>query len=315
MWPNLFLVGAMKAGTTSIASALSLHPQVFVPLVKEPNFFCSDLYEHGLGAGAETADEVLKRVRRGESLHHAYVQDRDCYLALFEGRGSEDVVADCSTTYLYSATAAENIVRVCPASKIIISLRNPIERAFSEFLMNCSIGTAPPSFSAALDLEERELKSGSIPLCHRYVSASLYWKQVDRYLRAFGTDHVLVLRFENIQQDFGNIMARVCKFIEVAPGALTSEIKKNEASFPRAEKLNRWLEASGLKEFVRRKVPQLLKERMKRFYYAAPPLDIKPGQTDVERLKRIFAPDIARLSELLGEDFMGWLDCRGRYDY
>jgi hypothetical protein len=181
--------------------------------------------------------------------------------------------------------------------------------------MNCSIGIAPRSFSAALDLEDRELKRGRISLYHRYVSAGLYWKQIDRYLRAFGADRVLVLRFEEIQQDFGNAMVRVYKFIEVASGAPINKTNKNEASFPRAEKLNRWLETSRLKELVRRTVPQPLKERMKRFYYAAPSLDKKPTQADVERLKLIFTPDVAQLSELLGENFMEWLDCRGRYDY
>lgn len=307
MWPNLFLVGAMKAGTTSLTRVLASHPEVYIPPVKEPNYFCSDLYKYGLGAKAEASQSVLERVRRGETFHHAYMYDRDCYLALLSGRNTQHVIADCSTTYLYSEVAADNIAKVAPAAKILISLRNPIDRAFSEFLMNCSIGTACPPFSNALDLEAHELKEKRVPVHHRYVTAGLYWKQVERYLRIFGRDNVLILRFEDMKRDFGSVMARVWEFIGVAHRPLVDSVHENDASFPKAEILNRWLEVTQLKEWIRRSVPQRIKDRAKSIYYGWKPAEMKLAEDDKARLKRVFTPDVEGLSDLLGEDLTGWV--------
>ena len=219
MWPNLFLVGAMKAGTTTVAGLLDSHRDVFVPPIKEPNFFCSDLYTHGLGLGKESTSSVLRRVRRGEKLHHAYIADGPSYLSLFENHGKKSVVADCSTTYLYSESAAGNISNVVPDARILVILRNPIDRAYSEFLMNCRIGTARPPFSSMLDLECQELRHRPVPIEHRYVTAGLYSKQVERYLQAFGHDQVLVLRFEDIHLHLENLMNRIWDFVGVRTNA------------------------------------------------------------------------------------------------
>ena len=309
MWPNCFLVGAMKSGTTSIARALDSHPQVFLCPVKEPNYFCSDLYEYGLGIGFQKSHDVLKRIRRGEFIHSAYIHDRDSYLALFEGSSSSRAVVECSTTYLYSQTAATNIFSVNPASKIIIILRNPIFRAYSEFLMNCNIGTVKGSFSQALELEERDLKAGRVPIYHRYVTAGLYWKQVERYLKVFGNDHVLVLRFEEIHDNFNSLMERIWGFLNLPSNPVSNEIKENVAMFPKVEGLNYWLASTGLKKFIRREVPKKLKTVAKRFYYRKPPAVLQLTENDKKHLKKIFEPDIERLSKLLEVDLSDWLNC------
>lgn len=304
-WPNFYLVGAMKAGTTAIADALAAHPDVYLCPVKEPNFFCSDLYAYGLGRGAPDVATVKSAVQTGRTLHHAYLQNMGDYLALFSSWNRQPIAGECSTNYLYSAEAASNIQLAVPAAKILISLRNPTERAFSEFLMNCSIGLAKPPFSRWLDLEQKQLRAGVIPVEHRYVSAGLYFEQVRRYFSAFGRQQVKVVLFDDLQRNGSALMREIHDFLGV-DARTTDHVAGNAASYPKFPMFNRWLQASGAKNIVRRLAPVAVKHRLKRHYYATRPAEMRLAETDRSRLNAAFAPDLAKVAELIERDLTAW---------
>lgn len=307
MWPQLFVVGAMKAGTTTIANSLSAHPDIFVCPVKEPNFFCFDLYEFGLGAEMVDDGRVLDRIRRGEGLHYAYIRNPEVYLRLFDGASPYQFRADCSTSYLYSCVSAKNIRSVIPKAKIVITLRNPVERAFSEFLMNVAIGTARWPFRDMLMLEQKARFKGQISPEHRYVTAGLYYEQVKRYIDEFGRDNVLVLRFENIRDNVEMVMSRVWTFLELKPCALPVDLETNKAKIPRFPRLNCILQESGLKSVVRKSVPRSVKEMAKSLFYSNLKVGTVIDERDAKALLDELCPDIEKLSEFLEEDFTEWL--------
>jgi len=311
LWPNTFIVGAMKAGTTTVVSALSKHPKVFMPVIKEPNFFCTDLYQHGLGRGTDSSEKEIQRVIRviesGQATHHAYIQDEKIYLSLFKNSETAQISVDASTTYLYSEQAAKNIASKKPDAKIIICLRNPIERAISEFRMNVAIGTAHPPLRKMVRLEEAALDGGVISPLHRYVTAGLYHQQVRRYLEIFGRSNVVIIRFEDIHYHLQSTLDRVFSFLGVEQIKFGGNIHENSAISPRFRAFNYALENIGLKQFIRRAFPVKAKEVFKRLYYRRGAHDLKVDPEDLWMLREKFAADIANLSKLLDEDFSEWL--------
>ncbi|MGQ9662575.1 MAG: sulfotransferase domain-containing protein [Kiritimatiellia bacterium] len=132
--PNFLIVGAPKAGTTSLFDYLGQHPEVYTPPVKEPCFFSSGL--------------------------PAFTHDLAEYEALFAGQTTQTAIGEASTTYLYDPDAARRIHDLLPEARIIIMLRNPAERAYSEWAYNAlQLACEPLSFEAALEAEEERAAS------------------------------------------------------------------------------------------------------------------------------------------------------------
>ena len=306
-WPNFFLVGAMKAGTTAITNQLARHPEVFICPVKEPNYFSSDLdLEEEYAVDYEAAG-ASGRAGIPPGVHSGVVRDERRYLSLFSGWRDEKIGGDCSTSYLYSAAAAGNIRRISPEAKILIILRNPVDRAYSEFLMNCSIGVAVPPFAHYLDLEREQRRRGGIPPRHKYVTAGLYAGQVKTYLRHFPPEQVLILLHDDMRSDFGAFMQRVWRFLDVRPLACGAGNRSNTAKYPRFARLNLLLKRTGIKRLAQETLPASAKAHFKRLYYGPLPGDLGMTEPDRDRLIEEFSSDVRELSRLLGRELDGWL--------
>jgi sulfotransferase family protein len=181
-WPNLFIVGAVKSGTTSLHRYLEQHPQIYMSSVKEPYFFSVTPPGH-------------------------QVFDESSYLALFADASVETIRGESSPLYLWDASTPQRIRRVSPNAKIVIMLRDPVERAFSHYLMDVEQGGQTRSFLEAIQLElDRPF--------HLYVELGRYCHQVSRYLELF--DDVLVLFSEEFFADARVQVNEVFRFLGVA---------------------------------------------------------------------------------------------------
>lgn len=306
----MFLVGAMKAGTTTIADQLAVHPEVFICPVKEPNFFCTDL-----DLEEEYSVDYAQAIAHGRAgmkpeIHSGVIREERQYKALFSGWRGEKIGGECSTSYLYSTAAAENIRCVSPGAHILIVLRNPVERAFSEFLMNCSIGAAVPPFSRYLDIERDQRRHGVIPPRHKYVTAGLYSNQVKAYLKRFPRDRVLILLHDDMRSDFAGFMRRIWDFLEVSHLDSGSGTRSNTAKYPRFAHLNLFLKRSGAKRLAQELLPPGAKAYCKRLYYGPLPAELRLEEQDRCRLAEEFFPDVQELSRLLDRDLSAWLERR-----
>ena len=194
--PNFFIVGAAKAGTTSLHAYLSSHPQVFMSAVKEPHYF----------APFEPSAEFDNFIPA--------VSDPKAYQMLFAGSQSYRAIGEASPSYLCNADAAKRIKSAIPDAKIIISLRNPVQRAYSHYLMEYHAGRESLAFDAAIDADQsRKTKGWGISF--QYLELSSYAEQVERFIAEFGRDKVLVVLFENLVRDRAQTMREIADFLKI----------------------------------------------------------------------------------------------------
>ena len=198
-FPDFFIVGAPKCGTSSLAYYLRQHPQIFMPK-DEVHFLSQDF-------------QIARKVCTWEQ-----------YASLFESAPTDSVIGEKSVSYIYSRRALEEIKKYNPNAKIIIILRNPIDMMYSLYLhlLRAGVETAK-SFEEALALEIYRLKGIKIPkgafstdlLFYRRLSH--YYQYVKRYIIEFPSSQVFVIIFEDFFKDVRNNLKNVFRFLDVDP--------------------------------------------------------------------------------------------------
>ncbi len=270
-WPNLFVVGAPKAGTTSLWRYLDQHPDIYMSPVKEPGFL----------AGADS---------------QAAIRDEEAYLDLFAAARGEKLRGEASPSYLARQQAARTIRRTIRDPRIVISLREPVDRTHSSYLSLVSDAVEDRTFLEAVsdDLARRRL-----PGRPNYVKPSLYAVSVQRWLRKFGDD-VFVLFFEELAKDPARVVRALYEFLDVDPSPADSLVAKphNQFRAPRNRAVERLVRARRLGRAV---IPRRARDRV---FEAAmkPAKKPKPDPESIELLRNVFGPDVAALRELLGRD-------------
>jgi hypothetical protein len=287
--PNFLIVGAAKAGTTSLYEYIRQHPDIFMPSrVKEPGYFRNPI----------------------ESWVPA--MSFEAYLDLFKEGSGKKAIGEASTPYLTSEESPELIRSTLGDVKIIIVLRNPAKRAFSLYLYNLMNGwEGEDTFEKALDKEPLRLKK-PMPHVFYYFHSGLYFQQVKRYIDTFGRDRVMVYLFEDLVKrplpickevfDFLNIDSRFTPTIEV----------HNESKKPASIMLQHWLysEAEELKL-----LPGWFPCRLFRVYRKFMKVNTflgglqkKPrvSESTYETLMARYRSDIQQLEALLKRDLSVW---------
>ena len=192
--PTFFIAGAPKAGTTSLFHYLDQHPQVYMSAIKEPHFFAAEIREENfdLELRRDVAREApgLRKFLAGpmhEKRFGGIVPDWDDYLRLFADATGQAALGEGSVCYLWSPTAPERIAERIPDSKILVMLRNPADRAFSQYLHGLGNGAIHWSFREHID---RNLRHRSEQFCVHYpfLEFGLYAEQLGRYLKRFASN-------------------------------------------------------------------------------------------------------------------------------
>jgi len=290
--PNFFIVGAARCGTTSLFDALSAHPDVFCCPVKEPNHFATELRERPwvmasarrrgvLIEPGSPALSVLPRV--------AITPDYDMYLRLFEDWAGQTAVGEASTSYLFSPRAAAAIAQRQPHARIIVVLRQPVERARSEIQMHAQLGRT-------LGDDEYGLP--------KTIRASLYAPQIQRYLEVFAREQIVFLLFEEMMADPAATLRAVFAHIGVDPALGDGIVLRhhNQSRPVRFAWLNRLLFSSGLRDVLAHVLPRPVRRAIASWYYARGARPRPPRVT-----LAMFHADIAQTGRLIGRDLSHWL--------
>lgn len=279
-WPNFFIAGASKCGTSSLHAYLQTIPGIYMSRIKEPNFF----------SRIAIADDnpMVKPVR-----------DEKQYLRLFEEAGDAKVIGEASPSYLEDPEAPYLIERAAPGAKVLVSLRDPVERLYSHYLM--MLNSRPGLGSFQEEIERGLALQHNRSLAVLAPDLGLYFEQVQRFRSVFGADRFKVILFEEFTADVPATLREVLDFLGVdhpvadfkatvyreygvARGPIVRYLWGNRAISQAAEVLI----PTGLRRFIRetflvKKVPK-------------PKMD----QATREYLQRYYGDDVKRLQALLG---------------
>ncbi len=309
--PNFLVVGAAKAGTTSIYQYLSQHPEVYLSPIKETNYFAKDIpldkirkdyYKEG-----ELDVEAYVNSDLSESIHIAFVSEWEHYKKLFKNVRGEKAIGEISNSYLHSEVAAREIHAVNPDMKIIMILRDPIKRAFSHYKMTLRVGLVKGSFYEEVQRDYAAKEKG-FRVSHLYVEMGQYSAQVRRYLDVFGPEKVRIYLFDDLRKDAAAVVDDMLRFIGVNPGLqVDTSFQANKASVPKNAGLVHFLRKTGIRKLARKLSPRFVGEAAKKVIYKKED-DLKLTQRERDFLRPLFEDDVRELEKVLKRDLRHWLN-------
>lgn len=294
--PNFIVAGAAKCGTTSLWRYLSQHPDVYLPRQRKEL--------HHFAAGAVRANSAGPGDSRAlEDLCATW----DDYLAQFAEAGDQKAVGDVSPSYFAYPESAAAIRERLGDVRIVLILRDPVQKAFSQYSHLIRDGRETLPFWEALQAEPDRRAKGYGALW-RYAEGGRYAEPVARFLEVFGPDRVLVLLFEDLVRDAQATMRQLFAFLGVDPDVpIDTSGVFNKSGAPRSRRLASLLtQQNPLRSLARRLLPQRVTAAVAWWIIGLntggkPTLDPRSRQLLEEEL----APDVARLQQLLGRQ-LAW---------
>jgi hypothetical protein len=286
MKPNFFIVGTPKAGTTSLYHYLEQHPQIFMSPVKETNYF--------------SYDEI-----KAQNLFYneEHICNEDQYKALFREATIEKAIGEASVSYLFYPTVPQKIYRYNPEAKIIIVLRNPVDRGFSHYLMDKRLGFVNIGYEDII--RNQHLKDYKLYF-QQYVLLGLYYEQVKRYIDIFGTSNVKILLYEDIVKQMENVVKEIYAFLNVDvdfnPDIAT---KHNVYSKPKNALIQNLYKHKRVRSFAKFFFGTTLRTNIRNHFFTR---ENKPviNENLKSALLKIYSDDILRTGELIGKSLESW---------
>jgi hypothetical protein len=311
--PNFFIVGPGKAGTTSLHHYLAQHPQIYMSPVKEPCYFADEIFLENLtDSHRRHIRRMSQEVRR--NAHDRYpgrseawlIKNWDDYVRLFEDVRCEVAIGESSVAYLWSETAARNIASKAPEAKIVMILRDPADRAFSQYLHQLSMGFARSTFRKHL---ERCLRNTDrkISAYYPFLEVGLYTQQVMRYLERFPSANIRIYWYEEAWKDPRLFLRDMFQFLGVDPEFCPDlSSKKLERRAPRFASVNYALKQVDVLMKIRDWMAPEFQSRARALMFRSGDR-LKMSPDDRRFLTDYYREDVTKLASLLGRDLSAWL--------
>lgn len=294
--PNFIVIGAPKAGTTSLFFYLAQHPDIFLPQQKELHYFTSKhLSASVAGPGDRTALHAICKSRQAYENHYKKVR-------------SQPSIGEVSPSYLYFSSVAHEIKNQLGSVKIVVSLRDPIQKAFSQYMHLLRDNREQLEFFEALNNEASRREQGWSDFW-AYSESSLYSVHLKRYIETFGQENVKIIIFEDMVKDVKRTMREVFEFLGVSSDLeLKTDTTYNPSGKPNSKLLADLLSRpSPVKSFIKRLLGRNLSARLQQ---RALRLNIG-DKLEISHearvyLKDYFSEDVATLEGILGRK-LPWL--------
>ncbi|WP_417855980.1 sulfotransferase family protein [Xanthomarina gelatinilytica] len=286
--PNFIIAGFPKCGTTSLFAYLETHPEIFIPQRKEMNFFSYPIIKNLTGG---EGDKVIVGTQ---------VSTWEQYMSYYRSVRNEKAIGDASPSYINFPACFSYIKEKLDNPKIIILLRDPIKRSYSNYLHLYRVGREKLDFNSALLEEENRIEKKYSPMWY-YKRHSTYYDKVIEAQKAFRD--VLLLTQEEMNKNPGGFLKQVFEFLEVDSSFVPPnlDVMYNKGGVYKKNRItNLFLKQSKTKHFLSQNVSLIkklkpLKDKiLSSFEVAPPPLDkqsedflIKHFKEDVKKLHKL----------------------------
>jgi len=258
--------------------------------IKEPNFFSYD----------ETVRQNLYHKEKG-------VSELVDYKKLFSAaNGHHKAIGEASVSYLFYPSVPARIKEFAPGARIIISLRDPVERAFSHYYMEHKLGYVKDSFE---DILYKKSKHKYAHLWYQqYIELGMYYEQVKRYIDQFGKDNVRVFIYDDFTTDIEGSILAVLDFLKIDNTYMPdSRGRYNTYSTPRNKFFHFLYSQKRLRTFARKLLPEDRIESIKNLFLTRDKKATKKEDI-IRSLRKLYKPDIQKLEKLLDRNLGSWYE-------
>jgi len=294
--PDFLLAGSAKCGTTTVFQYLQRQQSVFLPEQKEPFYF---------SFGNEKTNYTDAR------FNSKVIWKTDDYISLFQNASASQIIGDASTSYLYTADKTiENIKALYKEKaadvKIVVILRNPIDRAFSHYTHLIRNGIEKLEFSEAITPQNIKQRSKEM-WGFDYTGYGLYGAQLEVFKNFF--KHILVLEFEELSEPL-KAMQKIYDFLDIKnPLVVTETISANPSGIPKNKLVTSLIRSKRFKSVIKKIAPTTalpLFQKMKDSLLKKSVVKPKMKDQDREYLSAYFKKDIELLERLLNRNLNSW---------
>lgn len=302
--PDFLIIGAGKCGTTSLYMYLKQHPEIFLPRVKEPNFY-----------GYENKQPSDFGEGLAESQHFKEsVTDFESYTNLFREAAPGQLKGEMSNTYMYHEQAPSRIRHYNPDIKLIAILRQPAGRLYSRFLHLARENRTPTKdFADCMNKDSIWWKRNDL------IREGYYYKNLLPYFKLFPHENIRIYLYEELNEEAPRVLRDIFQFLEVNPDFqpdLTTRF--NQSGIIKNKFLNRiygqrGLLTSGFKALF----PDSLVDTVKRNSFVQKTINNLRGKNLAKPkpdpavwnwlTQEVYGKDIRNLQEMIGKDLSHWL--------
>ena len=306
--PDFLIIGAPKAGSTALHVALAQHPDLFLSDPKEPKFFLCD---------EQPPDPAHQRGPGDAHSAQEWVWDRNRYEALFAKAPAGTLRGESTPFYLWDSASHRRIRALIPDVKMIAVIRDPIDRAYSNWTHLWCDGLEPESdFLTACRLEPERAEAGYAPFW-RYLETGLYGQQLEHLFTVLPREQVFVLRYRQLIAAAPQTLDDIAAFLGVRTGLVSTVPRSNVSNWVPDSPINRTLQkairagavaGAYVPPQVWRQAQRPLLAALHRGGRRRPPLPVEQRRT----LLPYYESDVALLGRLTGVDYADWLNESGR---
>jgi hypothetical protein len=294
--PNFLIIGAAKAGTTSLYCYLAEHPQIYMSPIKEPRFFAIQ------GRG----EAFLSRIQN-ETQFKGSVCSLEEYHRMFDGATGAIAIGEASPLYLgWSEASASAIHDHLPDVKLIAILRHPVERAFSHYKMALKLGIEPhQTFEKALTSDPKRVNDA-------YINLGFYSRALDAYDRRFSREQIRIYFYEDLVSSPASMLRDMFRFLGVDENYLPRVKERynvSPTSFSRDRSLADTLSGkNSLGSFARAILPAPIRRPIARLIRRLNHFEPRLLPKTRSRLAALYHDDVLRLQVRTNHDLSSWLN-------